>query len=357
MHCAPELLEVIISHMQPREVLKISLLFPDLFNEGMWRSLVKDWDHYSFLPYHNRRKYAEIAYRTCLLTGSYIRCSVAPSSRSYIRTISNFYSPRQQALFAIHKQRKDILGQLVSDHPRLLGRLYYNSLEEDKIFFNRPMFNYLASLFEKEISERERSIAKVEPGADRSVQYMVDYIQTCIIHNNQDFYRLQAGKYSVREDEAKLCFVQNVCLKEDVEFWFAIYSKSQEKEILEKFLQEVKKDDLSIFGVRSVLRNLFRSNHVQLAARVGTKFGDDIGVDVILSCLACYYFNTGDDKGLYESLLYMEERKVLKPGVYISDIFTIELPEVRSLLERNGVKEGKRIDLSQPLTPLTHITY
>jgi hypothetical protein len=360
--CAPELLQVILTHIQPREVLKMSLLFPDLFTEGMWRSLVKEWDHYAFLSekvtFSPRKKYAEIAYRTCLLSRCRVRRSGTPSSCSQIRSFSKYYGPEQQALFAIHRKRKDIIQQLASEYPSVLVSLYYKSMEEEKIYFNRPMFNYLASLLGIKVSERENFIADPEPREEYSIEQSSDHINVSVIQEDENLYSRWAKNFSQEQKgDLKMRFVKEVCLGVDSEFWFSIYSKSQEKEILEKLIQESNESDLSIFGVRSILRNLFRSNHVQLAAKFSTKLGVDLQLQTILSCLACYYFNTGDDKGLYESLLHMEERKILKPGVYSSDIFTIELPEVVSLLERNGIKEGRRIDLSQPLIPLTHTTY
>ncbi|QIN54455.1 hypothetical protein [Cedratvirus kamchatka] len=331
--CQPELLVVVIQSMQPREVLKMSLLFPDLFTEGMWRSLIPQWDYYSFLPYSARRKYAETAYRICLLS-----CT---SSRA-----NAHYSVKQQALFAIHKQRKDILQCLVNNHSSELTKLYYQSLTEDRIYFNRPMFNYLASLLKLEVTNRENFIGNPDFTHNYSMENATDYIQMSVLHNNQDLYFRWADKNSVpKDDKVKSRFIETLFPK-DAEFWFMIYSRSQEKEILEKLLQESKDKDLSIFGVRTILRNLFHSNHIQLASKFGVKFREDIDLQVILSCLETYYFNSGDDKGLYESLLYMEERKVLKPGVYT---FDVELPEVLSLLERNGIKTKKPISFQKTL--------
>ena len=124
-----ELLVVLIQNMQPREVLKMSLLFPELFTQGMWRSLTPKWNHYAFLPLPERKRYAEIAYRTCSITGYYVRQKRKGSSCSRITCTSNYYSPRQQALFAIHNHRKDILERLASEYTPEMHSLYHESLE------------------------------------------------------------------------------------------------------------------------------------------------------------------------------------------------------------------------------------
>nr|WIL04220.1 putative DNA packaging enzyme [Cedratvirus lena] len=334
--------------MQPREVLKMSLLFPHLFTEGMWRSLTPKWDHYVFLPYSNRKRYAEIAYRTCCMTGYYVRRS---ASYSRITSMSNYYSLKQQALFAVHNQRKDILQRLVSENVSEMHNLYQESLEEDKMHFNRSMFNYLASLLDIELTEREKFIASPVMRRESSEEQISDYMQVSVLNNPKSVYSRWFDSVSVEPGEdLKLRFIKDLCAHGDIAFWFMVYSRSQEKDILEKFIEISKVEDLQQTQAITILRGLFCGNHVQLASRFGTKFSLGMHVSVILSCLTTYYFNTGDDRGLYESLSYMQERGVFTPGPCVSDIFSVELPEVTSLLSKNSITDGT--GLIQTITSL-----
>lgn len=342
MALSPELVTVIIQSMQPREVLKMSLLFPELFTEGMWRSLTPKWDHYDFLCMPPRKRYAEIAYRTCSITGYYVRYRRGEdNSYSRITCTSNYYSVRQQALFAIYNQRKDILEKLVSRNTTKMYELYRESLEEDKIHFNRPMFNYLASLLNIELTEREKFIVDVKIQADSTATQIADFMQVSLINDRNKFYSAWLEKNVLEpEEDGKSKFIKVLSSCEGIAFWFTIYSRSQEEDILERFVETVQERDLSPQQQYMVMKSLFCSGHLRLGARFGRKFKLGMHAVTIMSCLATYYFNTGDDRGLYQCLSYMAEKKVLVPGACVSDIFTIELPEIVSLLSRERVTEA-----------------
>ncbi|SPN79725.1 Hypothetical protein BRZCDTV_487 [Brazilian cedratvirus IHUMI] len=335
------MITVVVQSMEPREVLKMSLLFPDLFTEGMWRSLAPLWDQYAFLSLPPRKRYVEIAYRTCSITGYYVRHRRGEgNSFSRITCTSNYYSVRQQALFAIYNQRKDILEKLVSTNATEMYNLYHESTEEDKIHFNRPMFNYLASLLDIELTEKQKFIMDGKLQVDSSSEQVADFVQISLINDPSRFYSAWLRENVLEpEEDGKSKFIKELSSQEGIAFWFMVYSRSQEKEMLERFVELTQEDDLTAEQKYVTLRSLFTSNHLQLAARFGRKFNLGMHVTTILSCLATYYFNTGDDRGLYQSLSHMEKSGVLQAGPCVSDIFRVELPEVVSLLSRNYITE------------------
>lgn len=338
---SPELLVVIIQSMQPREVLNMSLLFPDLFTEGMWRSLTVKWDHYSYLPFSPRKRYAEIAYRTCLITGSYVRQRRKGTSCTLIASTSSYYSIRQQGLFAIHNKRKDILERLASQHPAEMHILYEESLQEDKLHCNRRMFNHLATLLDIKLTERQKFLAEPKLRADSRPEQVSDHLQVSVLYNPKGLYsRWLQGVSTEPGEDLTSRFIKDLCIHGDTPFWFMVYSRSQEVDVLERFVENSTPDNLETFHALTILKGLFCGNHMRLACIFGVKLNIDMDVGTILSCLALYYFNTGDDKGLYESLCYIKEKGVLKPGPYTSDIFRVELPEVISLLSENGIVES-----------------
>ena len=204
------------------------------------------------------------------------------------------------------------------------------------------MFNYLASLLDIELNQRQKFIVQPEINVNSSSMEVADFMQVSLINDCNKFYSawLQSAQIETGED-SKSKFIKELCLQNSMIFWFIVYSRSQEKEMLERFIDLTLAKDLTLEQKLVIIKSLLCSGHLQLAARLGRKFALDIHVDTILSCLETYYFNTGDDKGLYESLLYMEEKQVLLPGPCVSDIFNVELPEVVSLLSKNKIIEAK----------------
>nr|WIL04808.1 hypothetical protein Cduv_328 [Cedratvirus duvanny] len=306
----PEILVAIIKEMEIKDILRMSLVFSELFDEGMWRMLTKylffsDWDYYSFLEkatFSPRKRFAQIV----------IRKSFLPAS-----TVTS------QVWFALLNQRKDLIQVLCKEQRNITAKICWSLSYGEHIYFNRYMVNYALSILGYMIGEREMAIAKFKPGKKTSLNF------TDRIRMNS----LSGGGANTCDEEF---------LKENSnELCFFVYSVTREKELLSKLLNRVDTKDIAPATKRNILCNLYRSNYLDLAKEFEQKYSVDVSLAIILSCLADYYLNTGDDKGLYESLSLLQEQGLLLAGSYQSKIFELELEEVTTLLKKNRIFSNK----------------
>nr|WIL04191.1 hypothetical protein Clen_261 [Cedratvirus lena] len=303
--------------MQPKNILRISLVYPDLFDEIMWKMLCTDWEYYSYLPFSTRKRFAEIAARKSLLFPSW-------------------YSPEHKFVFVILNQRKDLIQEFCEKKPKSAKAVCGGLSHEGNIYFNRPMINFAYSLLGCTVSDRNKAIADFNPD-DKTflLENPKDRTRMCSLRGVDNVYMDWAG--SVEIDNPKKHFVDTILKGSAKGSWFIIYSITRDKEILERMTETIMEADMLFETKKIVLRNLYRGNHIDLARKFVTKFSVDLPRSEMLSCLADYYFNTGDDRGLYESLLFFERECLLYRGFYRSKIFNIELEEITSLLKRNGL--------------------
>ncbi|SOB74221.1 hypothetical protein BQ9231_00338 [Cedratvirus lausannensis] len=298
-----EVLVTIIEQMGIKDILRISLVYPELFEESMWKKLTKyhlasDWEHYSFLSDNPREKFAQIAIRKSLLK--------APSITA-------------QVWFALLNQRKDLIEILCKEHPVETRKVCLGLAREENIYFNRPMVNFAFSILGYIPTDREEDIANFKPREESYLNLTDDIRMTSLARNVHPVY----SEDFLQENSNDLCFF--------------IYSATQERNLLEKLLDRVSTEEIAPASKRNILCNLYRGNHMHLAKRFEEKHNTSLTLAVLLSCLTDYYLNTGDDRGLYFSLLTLEEQGLLCQGSYHSKIFDLELEEVATLLKRNKI--------------------
>ncbi|SPN79394.1 Hypothetical protein ZAZAV_302 [Cedratvirus Zaza IHUMI] len=314
-----EILVPIIKNMQVRDILRMSLLYSDLFDESTWRMLSKevlhaDWEYYSYLPFSTRKRFVEIAARKSLF-------------------FPPWYSVKQKLVFAILNQEKDLLRDLCKRHAPIVKSVCDSLSSEGNIYFNRPMINFAYQQLGCMVSKRDKAIADFNSTGQTSLN-QVDYFRMDILLTRGDkFYLDCVEREQVVTDNPKDHVVDTLLKENDRGTLFFVYSITQEKDILEKIFETVTKGECG----EGILRNLYRANHLDLAKKLEKRFGVKINPASVLSCLADYYFNMGDERGLYESLLFLERERLLRRGRYQSKIFNIELEEIASLLKRNGI--------------------
>jgi hypothetical protein len=303
----PEILVTIITRMKIKDILRMSLAFSELFDESMWKMLTKhrlssDWDYYSFLLPCFRKRFAEIAIRKSLLR--------APTATA-------------QVWFALLNKRRNLIQSLRKKHPVEMRKVCMNLSHEENIYFNRPAVNFALSRLGYMLSEREQAIARFKIGKKTRLNQTDQIRMSSLVRNAP----LSYSKDFLQENSNELCFF--------------IYSVTQERELLEKILDKVGAEEIAPAAKRNILCNLYRGNHLDLAKRFEEKHDTALTLAMLLSCLADYYLNTGDDRGLYLSLLALEEKGLLLEGSYHSKIFELELEEVSTLLKRNRIFSNK----------------
>lgn len=313
MRC--ELLVPILLQSQVKLILKISLVYPELFDESMWRMLTRevlgaDWDYYSFLPFFSGRRFAEIARRKCLLS---VVC------------------PTRQVYLAIFNGRRDILERCCREHPQESKTVFESSLSFDRLYFNRPLYNFIQERLFGRTLERlqllERKIILTLESSyweenyytwtdrlctaimDTSYIRMYDLLQMHLLHTEQE------DKISLRED--------------NIQFWLTMYSRTQKKAMISSMIDFAKRENLAL-ELRRILCNLYSSNHLDLAQKYQEKFGISLTSQEILNRLAIYYVNTGDDRGLYQTLSRLEIDDTVTRE---NHIFYFGLPEVDLLVK------------------------
>ncbi|SHO33345.1 Hypothetical protein BQ3484_277 [Cedratvirus A11] len=308
--------------MQVGDILRMSLIHTDLFDDSMWRMLCKEvlqtnWEHYSYLPFSTRKRFVEIAARKSLL-------------------FPPWYSPECKVLFAILNQRRDLIQEFCEKKPKSVKAVCDGLSHEGNIYFNRPMVNFAYSLLGHTVSDRDKAIADFNPHDETfRLNHHEDYARMCSLRGVDNIYMTWAKSVEIKDPKAH--FVDAILKGSGKASWFVIYSMTREKEILERMIEEVAEADMLSQTKRIVLRNLYRGNYIDLARKFVTKFSVDLSHSEILYCLADYYLNTGDEKGLYQTLLFFEREHLLRRGRYQSRIFIIELEEIASLLKRNGL--------------------
>ncbi|SHO33340.1 Hypothetical protein BQ3484_272 [Cedratvirus A11] len=311
-----EILMTIIEQMGIKDILWMSLVYPELFEESTWKKLTKhhlasDWEHYSFLSDNPRKRFVQIAIRKSLLR--------APSITT-------------QVWFALLNQRKDLIEILCKEYPQETRKVCLGLTREENIYFNRPMVNSACSRLGYMPSEREKAIAEFKPGKKAGLNQTDQIRMTSLTRDVHPSY----SENFLQENSNDLCFF--------------IYSVTQERDLLEKLLDRVSTEETLPSIKRNILCNLYRGNHMHLAKRFEEKHDTSLTLAVLLSCLTDYYLNTGDEKGLYLSLVTLEEQGLLCPGSYHSKIFDLELEEVATLLERNKIFSNRVTkDLSRRL--------
>nr|WIL03320.1 hypothetical protein Cbor_298 [Cedratvirus borely] len=315
-----EILIPIIREMEVRDILKVSLVYPELFDESMWRMLCKhslcsDWNYYSFLSQVDRKRFAQIA----------IRKSFLPAS-----TVMG------QIQFAILNQRKDLVESLCNAYPQEVKKVCQDLSFEENIYFNRLMVNFAYSCLGLVALNRSKAIVDFKPG-EKTILSQKDQIRMSSFLGDDSIYADWARRAGFETDKPKSLFINNALQEDDKGLLFYFYSNTQEVEILERMLEEVSAQEIAPVTKRNILCNLYRANHVDLALRFEQKYGVSLVMSMMLSCLADYYLNTGDERGLYLSLLALEEQNLLLAGFYHSKIFDLELDEIATLLERNAI--------------------
>lgn len=307
----------ILQEMEPFPVLRLSLVYPELFDESMWRRLVPEWDYYAHLDLSHRRRFVEICARKSKLCLSW-------------------YSTEQKVTFAILNQRKDLLEQLCRRYPKAVEAVCDRLADEGNIYFNRSMLNHACNHLGYAVTHREQAIVEFADGEISGLSDR-DYAVLCILSKDDRFYQNWADRRHEKTDDAKSLFIETLLSENNKEVWFEIYSMTQEKAIIKTFISRVSETEVKSETKEIILRNLYRANHLDLVEEFVKRFHVALYHEDVLSCLADYYYNTGDDRGLYESLLYIERQHLFYPGSYHSKIFDIELEEIASLLNRNQI--------------------
>ncbi|SOB74220.1 hypothetical protein BQ9231_00337 [Cedratvirus lausannensis] len=321
----------ILKEMEIKDILRISLVHAGLFDESMWRMLCREtlqtnWDDYYFLFPHNPRiRFAQIAQRKCFLPVS---------------------SPLRQMYFAVLNKRKDILERCCKEYPNIARDVLLLGLSRPCIYFNCDMHNFLYQCLDKEPTERAKIIA------DGSVNFNLDLLET--IESNPDrnllerlmlsIYYETDKRYACLYDAAQMFTLHEnqddkvVINKDNIEFWLDVYSISQKRDVIERLIKHIEKDDIRL-SKGDILRKLYTSNNLDMARKFEKKFNKVLTHNEAVANLAVYYFNTGDDRGLYESLINLEQRGMIRSGpVNGRLVFDLDLPEVNAILERCGVK-------------------
>jgi hypothetical protein len=152
------------------------------------------------------------------------------------------------------------------------------------------------------VADREKLIANFN-SVQKALLEDVDYAVMHILTGDDFMYRNWMQRGDTVVGNPKDYFVDTFLEEDNKEPWFFIYSITQEKEILEKIFERTSPEEVSLRARGNILRNLYRANHLGLAKRFEDKFSVNINLESILSCLSDYYFNTGDERGLHESLL------------------------------------------------------
>nr|WIL02818.1 hypothetical protein Cbor_292 [Cedratvirus borely] len=317
-----EIIMPVLLKMETKDIFNLSLVYPELFDEATWSLLCKSlfgasWDYYSFLPEKNqRRKFVEIARRKCFLP---VSC------------------PRSQLYLALFNNRKDIIEQCCLQHPKQAGKVVLSSFSFDRLYFNRPLYNFAQEIlfggtFQRlKLLEQKRDLPSLVPEYWEE-KYSLATEDFCYGSMDNSHARVHdlLHMYILYKEEGG----ENIVLREDnVEFWLNMYSRSQKKAIISRMIDFAQKKDLPCKS-ENILCNLYSSNHLDLAEKYQTKFSLSLSKEQILASLANYYINTGDDRGLYQSLSLLEKEGKLKGGpVEDNLIVKLGLSEVNSLLK------------------------
>lgn len=325
-----EILPTIIQEMEIEDILRISLVYPELFEESMWRRLCGDvlgcdWDYYSFLPeMSKRRKFAKIAVRKSFLP--------APT-------------PEGKVCFAILNQRRDLLKVLCRKYPGEARKVCRAMSQEGNIYFNRPLVNFALTCLGHMLLDREKAIANFSFGRAESLS-LTDQIRMYNLTGGESVHDVCLKEFGM---DGKALLEEKLLEEYSRDLFYLIYSMTREKDILDKMIDRFREFDLSPSNKRNILCNLYRGNFLDLALKHENKYQVQLDVCTLLSCLADYYLNSGDDRGLYLSLLQLEERGVLLAGSYHSKIFILQLEEVNMILERNKIVCGLSSLQTKPL--------
>nr|WIL03321.1 hypothetical protein Cbor_293 [Cedratvirus borely] len=337
-----EIIVPILLEMEIKDILRMSLLEPDLFDESTWRMLCKSlfntsWDHYSFLLQTGRKRFVEIAKRKCFLP---VDC------------------PLRQIYLAIFNQRKDILERCSKEHPKLTEKICLHSSTRTRIYFNRDMYNFLYQCLGKEPSYREQQVGQHQNNFHTSLallEMMVgkgDGTKSLLERFNQKMglgiYRtgVMDDDYIRLYDDLQMCVLYGnqddlvVVDDDNIEFWLTLYSRSQKRDIIERLIEQANKNNLPLMNRESILSLLYKSNNLELARKFEEKFNKRIYDNDFAMKLITYYLNTGDDRGLYESLCILEKRGMIKEGVVDGFVFNLGLDEVNLVLRRCGIRKG-----------------
>nr|WIL04807.1 hypothetical protein Cduv_327 [Cedratvirus duvanny] len=339
----PEILVAIIKEMQLRDILRMSLVLPELFDKGIWmmlctKRLSATWDDYYFLfPDNPRKRFIEIAQRKC-----------------FLRTTSPF----RQIHFAILNKRKDILEECCKQDPDVAKSILVLFSSRVCIYFNLSMHRFIYRCLSEEPRERKNIIDDLQ--GEFSVSKEIKRVSSMqIFREDGECNLLQRFTYTIDYEKNVMSIPYGIYPKlydrlhmhvlygaddedvvfdkDNIEFWLVLYSKSQKKEIIQSLIEQATEQDLRM-DKNYILYNLYASNNIEMAAKFEEKFNIKLSDNQTVTNLALYYFNTGDSKGLYESLINLETRGMIEPGT-IKDklIFEFDLPEVNTILKRCSV--------------------
>ncbi|SHO33339.1 Hypothetical protein BQ3484_271 [Cedratvirus A11] len=234
-----EIIVPILLEMEIKDILRMSLLEPDLFDESMWRRLCKSlfntsWDYYSFLLQTGRKRFVEIAQRKCFLP---VDC------------------PLRQIYLAIFNQRKDILKKCCKEHPKLAKKIWLHSSTRTRIYFNRDMYNFIYQCLGAEPPYRERLIAEHQSGLYTNLALLEARIDKGDgTKNLQERFNQKTGLGIYRTgvmdcnclllcDSLQMCVLYGdqdglVVMNDDnIEFWLNLYSRSQKKDVIERLIE------------------------------------------------------------------------------------------------------------------------
>ncbi|SPN79388.1 Hypothetical protein ZAZAV_299 [Cedratvirus Zaza IHUMI] len=322
-----EVMVLILLEMEIKDILRMSLVLPELFDENTWsllcrNTLATSWDHYSFLPLSQRRKFVEIARRKCLLP------TICPFS---------------QVRWAIFNKRADILERVAKEHFSETSTVYRSSLEEYRVYFNRPMYNFVQQCLYGKAYFRDRLILIAECDVSNPRPFSsYTWQERFAMMRQEEGLEITPFEYLSTYDELHMYILHgeqddDITLDGDnIELWLSLYSKSQKKAIISRMIDFAEKDNLPLM-LHKILCNLYSGNHLDLAARYEKKFNIHLTGDQVLSNLATYYFNTGDDRGLYHSLCLLDEQGKINKVRRDNYILYLGLIEVDLLLAKYGI--------------------
>lgn len=312
----------IISCAGVREVLLHSLVHPHLFTKQTWKLLCKkilsaSWSDYKHISTNPRRRFVEIAYRKGL----------QPSGLS-------LYSNEYLILFTLFSRDLVKLREMAKRYPQAASALHKELVaKKKKYFFQREVL-----VLAEELGISPNWCSGVVAEAEEGSHFLTadwDVATRLLINGDEQsltileilfFPKRSLG--GMRPDSCSQSLRELVLQDSDRVFdWLCAYSFSRDEHMIRELL---KKTQLN-FTLETVLCNLYTVNNLSLAREIEKERNHTLSFDEKLECLANYYLFSGDDKGLYTSLLEVMKEK--QPLQKFNIIFHNELYEVRELLK------------------------
>nr|WIL03038.1 hypothetical protein Cbor_339 [Cedratvirus borely] len=319
-------LQVLLSS-RPREILLYSLVHPSFFTKQTWKLLCRQvlsasWSDYKHISNNPRRRFVEIAYRKGL-----------QGELGY-----DLYSRECQILFAIFRRDQEELEKIATRFPQEAQSLYYKlEGKKEKVFFQGELYT-----IGETISIKPHVIKLIVGQAELRKLTPINhwFIRTRLLINGDEeslnFCKQVAFPSSVPSDKLEELVLQD---RTNMYSWLEAYSFTENQHMIEE-LFSVNYPHVSNAQVKTIVQNLYTSNNLAMISKLGEKYFSSVyllSFEEKLHCLTNYYLYSGDDRGLYKSLLQvMREKQPLTKETNI--IFELELYEVRELLRREGIR-------------------